>query len=65
MSVLHARLRNKCRGLNSDPFRNHIRNNPLCDLFEVVEDAYHYFFNAENILLKDRFSVIQLEDFSL
>ena len=59
MSVLHARLRNNCRGLNSDPFRNHIRNNPLCDLFEMVEDAYHYFFNAENILLKDRFLMIQ------
>ena len=32
MSVLHARLRNKCSGLNSDLFRNHIRNNRLCDL---------------------------------
>ena len=26
MSVLHARLRNKCSGLNGDIFRNHIRN---------------------------------------
>ena len=41
MSVLHARLRNKCNGLNSDPFRNHIRNNPFCDLCDMVEDAYH------------------------
>ena len=24
MSVLHARLRNKCSGLNGDLFRNHI-----------------------------------------
>ena len=46
MSVLHARLRNKCSGLNSDLFRNHIRNNPLCDLCDVVEDAYHYFFQC-------------------
>ena len=44
MSVLLARLRNKYSGLNSDLFRNHIRNNPLCDLYDVVEDAYHYFF---------------------
>ena len=27
MYVLHARLRNKCSSLNSDLFRNHIRNN--------------------------------------
>ena len=46
MSVLPARLRNKCSGLNGDLFRNHIRNNPLCDLCDVVEDAYHYFFQC-------------------
>ena len=39
MSVLHVRLRNKCSGLNSDLFRNHIRNNPLCELFDVAEDG--------------------------
>ena len=43
MSVLHARLRNNCSSLNSDLFRNHISNNPLCDLCNVAEDAYHYF----------------------
>ena len=46
MSVLHERLRNKCSGLNSDLFRNRIRSNPLCDLCDVVEDAYHYFFQC-------------------
>ena len=46
MSVLHARLGNNCSGLNSDLFRNHIRNNPLCDLYDVAEDAYHYFFQC-------------------
>ena len=46
MSVLHARLRNKCNSLNSDLFRNHIHNNPLCDLCDVVEDNYHYFFQC-------------------
>ena len=44
MSVLHARLRNNCSGLNSDLFRNHIRNSPICDLCDVAEDAYHYYF---------------------
>ena len=46
MSVIHAHLRNKCSGLNSDLFRNHSRNNPLCDLYDMVEDAYHYFFQC-------------------
>ena len=44
MSVLHAGLRFICSSLNSDIFRNHIRNNHLCDLCDVEEDAYHYFF---------------------
>ena len=46
MFVLHVRLRNKYSGLNGDLFRNHIRNNPFCDLCGVVEDAYHYFFQC-------------------
>ena len=29
VSVLHARLRNKCSTLNNALFRNHIRDNPL------------------------------------
>ena len=47
MSVLHARLRNNSSGLNSDLFRNHIRNNPLCDLCDVAEDAYHFFLQCK------------------
>ena len=46
MSAPHALMRNNCSGLNSDLFRNHIRNNPLCDLCDVAEDAYHYFFQC-------------------
>ena len=46
MSVLHARLRDNCSGLNSDLFGNHISNNPLCDLCNVAEDAYHLFFQC-------------------
>ena len=46
MSVLHARLRNNCSALDSYLFRNHIRNNPLCDLCGVAGDAYHYFFQC-------------------
>ena len=46
MSVLHARQKNNCSSLNSDLFRNHIHNNPLFDLCDVIEDAYHYFFQC-------------------
>ena len=46
MSVLHARLRNKRIILNSDHLRNRIHNNPLCDLCDVVEDAYHCFLQC-------------------
>ena len=31
ISILHARLRNNCSNLNNDLFRNHLRDNPLCD----------------------------------
>ena len=51
-------MKNKCSSLNIDLFRNRIRNTPLCDLCDVVEDA-------ENILLKDMFSMIQLVAFIL
>ena len=52
MCALHARLRNKCSGLNRDLFRNHISNNPLFDLCDVVEDAYHYFFQCRKYSVK-------------
>ena len=61
ISVLHARLRNRCSNLNNDLYLNHIRDNPLCDLCGVVEDAIHYFFVVEDTQLKDRFSMIQWE----
>ncbi len=44
LSVIHARLRNKCSNLNSDLCNNHIREDPYCECAEVVEDAEHYFF---------------------
>ena len=47
-------------------FRNHIYNNPSCDLCGVIEDATIVaVFILENILIKDRFSMIQFEYFSL
>ena len=39
ISGLHARLRNRCSDLNISLY---IRDNPLCDLRVVVDDAIHY-----------------------
>ena len=64
-SVLHAQLRNNCSSLNNGLFRNHVRDNPLWDLFGVIEDAIHYLFHCINILMKDRFSMMHLEFYNL
>ena len=45
-SVIHSRLRNYCSSLNNDLFRNYIRDNALCELCGVIEDATHYFFHC-------------------
>ena len=52
ISVLHARLRNRCSNLNNDLYINHIHGNPLCDLCGVVEDAIHYFFHCRRYTIK-------------
>ncbi len=46
VSVIHARLRNKCSNLNSDLCNNHLKEYPYCECAEVVEDAEHYFFQC-------------------
>ena len=43
LSVLLARIRHKCSGLNSDLFRVGIRPSPICHCGNGNEDAYHYF----------------------
>ena len=52
ISILHARLRNNCSNLNNDLFRNHLRDNPLCDLCGMIEDAIHYFFHCRKFTLE-------------
>ena len=44
--VIHARLKNNCSSLNTDLFRNRVRDNPLCEWFGVMEDATHSFFHC-------------------
>ena len=52
ISILHARLRNNCSNLNNDLFRNHLRDNPLCDLCGMIEDAIHYFFHCRKFTIE-------------
>ena len=52
ISILHARLRNNCSNLNNDLFRNHLRDNPLCDLCGMLEDAIHYFFHCRKFTME-------------
>ncbi len=47
LSVMHARIRNKCSSLNCDLCNNHIRETPFCECSEVVEDAEHFFFECD------------------
>ena len=63
-SVIHARLRNNCSSLNNDLFRNHVRDNPLCEWCGVMDDATHSSFIVFNILVKNRFSMTQLGIFN-
>ena len=65
VSVLHARLRNKFRGLSSDLFGNHIRNDPLCDVCYVVEDTYDYFFQCRKYCVERQVFNDTLAVFSL
>ena len=39
-------LANNCSSLNNDLFRNHVRDNPLCEWCGVMEDATHFFFHC-------------------
>ena len=52
ISVLHAQLRNNCSNLNNDLFRNNLRDNPLCDLCGMIEDAIHYFFHCRKFTME-------------
>ena len=52
ISVLYARLRNRCSYLYNDLFRNYICDNPLCDFCSVEEDAIHYFFHCRKFTIK-------------
>ncbi|MCG7876809.1 MAG: reverse transcriptase family protein [Candidatus Thiodiazotropha endolucinida] len=46
LSVMHARIRNKCSNLFSDLYSNHLLINPLCECKLENEDAEHYFFRC-------------------
>ena len=42
LSVLHCRLRNNCSDLYNDLYYNHLRDSPICDCLEDIENAEHF-----------------------
>ena len=48
LSVLHARIRNNCSNLNNDLYINHLRDNPLCNWCNGIQDGEHYLFYCNN-----------------
>ena len=56
LSILHARIRNRCTNLHLDLSINHVKNDPTCDCFDGAKRAEHYFlkchrFTAQRIIL--------------
>ena len=47
-SVLQTRIRNNCSNLNNDLSINRLRDNPLCNWCNEIEDGEHYFFYCNN-----------------
>ena len=47
-TVLHARLRRKCRNSNNDVFINHLRQDTTCSWCNGVEDAAHHLFYSKS-----------------
>ncbi|MCG8032136.1 MAG: reverse transcriptase family protein [Candidatus Thiodiazotropha taylori] len=46
LSILHCRMRNRCSNLNNDLFCNHLRDSPICECLEEMEDAEHFLFKC-------------------
>ena len=44
LSILHARIRNRCSNLHLDLYTNHLKDDPICDCLGDAESAEHYFF---------------------
>ena len=49
---MHARIRNKCSGLNSDLLHNYLRNSQLCTCSVEPEDAEHYVFRCNLFVIQ-------------
>ena len=48
LPVLNTRIRNNFSNLNTDLFINHLRDNPLFNWCNKIEDSEHYFFYCNN-----------------
>ena len=46
LQIHHSRIRNKCSSLNTDLFKNHLRDSQQCSCGNLSEDAEHFFFRC-------------------
>ena len=51
-SILHARIRMGCSGLNQDLHKIGIKESPQCSCGSAKETAYHYFFECPNYIIQ-------------
>ena len=47
LSILHARICNRCSNLHLDLYTNHLKDDPICDCLGDAESAEHYFFECQ------------------
>ena len=50
LSIIQARIRNRCSNLNQDLYLNRPRDTGVCDCGSEREDAEHYFFKCHKYL---------------
>lgn len=62
-SIHHSRIRNKCSGLHSHLFLNHVRDNPWCPYCpNIIEDPFHYFFRCNQFVNQRTQMIEELEE---
>ena len=47
-NIIHTKLRHGCSQLNSDLYRVHLLQSPLCECGDSIEDVTHFFLHCTN-----------------
>ena len=56
LSIVHAKICNRCTNLHLDLYTNYVKDDPICDCFDGAKSAEHYIiechrFTAQRIFL--------------